>query len=35
MHQLPDFLEGDLDPMIEPLVSHYQAEKLQQEAKAS
>ena len=35
MHQLPDFLQGDLDPLIEPLISHFQAEKLQQEAKAS
>jgi peptide chain release factor 1 len=28
MHQLPDVMEGRLDPLIDPLVSHYQAEKM-------
>jgi len=33
LHQLPVVLEGALDPVIEPLISHFQAEKLQQAAK--
>jgi len=28
LHQLPAILEGDLDPMIDPLVEHFQAESL-------
>ncbi len=28
VHQLPDVLEGTLDPLIDPLVTHFQAEKL-------
>ncbi len=28
VHQLPTVLEGDLDPLIDPLVAHFQAEKL-------
>jgi peptide chain release factor 1 len=28
LHQLPVILEGNLDPVIEPLVAHYQAERL-------
>ncbi len=35
VHQLPEVLEGDLDPLIEPLTTHYQAQRLQQDAKAS
>jgi peptide chain release factor 1 len=31
VHQLPSVLEGDLDPLIEPLAAHFQAEKLEQE----
>ena len=32
LHQLPAVLEGGLDPVIEPLVSHFQALKMQEEA---
>ncbi len=32
LHQLPAILEGNLDPLIEPLVSHFQAERMQREA---
>ncbi|HSA91691.1 MAG TPA: peptide chain release factor 1 [Terriglobales bacterium] len=32
MHQLPEVLDGRLGPMIDALVTHYQAEKLKQEA---
>ncbi len=28
VHQLPTVLEGDLDPLVDPLVAHFQAEKL-------
>jgi peptide chain release factor 1 len=28
VHQLPTFLEGDLDPMIDPLVQHFQTERM-------
>jgi peptide chain release factor 1 len=35
VHQLPEVLEGDLDPLIEPLANHFQAQRLQAEAKAS
>ncbi|HEX2254994.1 MAG TPA: peptide chain release factor 1 [Thermoanaerobaculia bacterium] len=33
VHQLPAVLEGDLDALIEPLVAHYQAERIDQEAR--
>ena len=32
LHQLPATLQGDLDPLIDPLVHHFQAEKLQEVA---
>ncbi len=32
LHQLPAILQGDLDPLIDPLVHHFQAEKLQEVA---
>jgi peptide chain release factor 1 len=35
IHRLPSILEGDLDPLIEPLQSHFQAEKMQQAAAGS
>jgi len=35
VHQLPDVMEGDLDPLIEPLTTHFQAQRLEDEAKAS
>ena len=28
MHQLPAFLDGDLDGLIDALVAHFDAEKL-------
>jgi peptide chain release factor 1 len=31
LHRLPDVLDGLLDPLIEPIVAHYQAELLRQE----
>jgi peptide chain release factor 1 len=30
VHKLPTILEGDLDPLIDPLSAHFQAEKMQQ-----
>lgn len=32
VHKLPAVLQGDLDPVIEPLTRHFQAEKLQEAA---
>ena len=34
LHQLPTVLEGSLDPLIEPLVAHFQAQKMAEEAQA-
>ncbi len=34
IHQLPQVLEGDLDPLIDPLVSHFQAQRMQESMKA-
>jgi peptide chain release factor 1 len=34
VHQLPAVLEGDLDPLIEPLVAHFQAQKMEEAARA-
>jgi peptide chain release factor 1 len=34
MHQLQEFMDGKLQPMIEALVTHYEAEKLKQESAA-
>ena len=33
LHQLPVVLEGHLDPLIEPLVAHYQAQKMEDAAR--
>jgi peptide chain release factor 1 len=33
VHQLPAVLEGDLDAVIEPLVDHYQAERMEESAR--
>ncbi len=33
LHRLPAILEGDLDSLIEPIVSHYQAEALKEEVR--
>jgi peptide chain release factor 1 len=30
IHQLPALLEGDLDPLIDPLTTHFQAEQMQE-----
>ncbi|MGH9361950.1 MAG: peptide chain release factor 1 [Thermoanaerobaculia bacterium] len=34
LHRLPDVLEGALDPLIEPLVAHFQAQKMEEQARA-
>ena len=34
LHQLPVVLEGNLDPLIEPLLAHYQAQRMEDEARA-
>lgn len=34
IHQLQDFMDGKLQPMIEALVTHFQAERLKQESAA-
>jgi peptide chain release factor 1 len=31
IHQIESFMDGSLDPLIEPLISHHQAEKLKAE----
>jgi peptide chain release factor 1 len=35
LHKLQNILEGDLDPLIEPLISHYHAELMQETAAIS
>ncbi len=35
VHQLPTILEGNLDSLIEPLISHFQAEKMEEQARAA
>lgn len=32
IHSLPSVMDGDFDPLIEPLVAHYQAEALKRQA---
>ncbi|MEM7481581.1 MAG: peptide chain release factor 1 [Acidobacteriota bacterium] len=34
LHQLPAVLEGDIDPLIDPLINHYQAERMEREARS-
>ncbi|HEX5759759.1 MAG TPA: peptide chain release factor 1 [Thermoanaerobaculia bacterium] len=34
VHRLPDVLEGNLDPLIEPLVAHFQAQRMDEQARA-
>ena len=34
MHQLPEFMDGRIQPMIDALITHFQAEKLKQESAA-
>ncbi|HEX7184836.1 MAG TPA: peptide chain release factor 1 [Thermoanaerobaculia bacterium] len=33
IHQLPTILQGDLDPLIQPLISHFQAQKMEEAAR--
>jgi peptide chain release factor 1 len=33
IHQLPIILQGDLDPLIDPLVSHFSAQKMEEAAR--
>ncbi|HEX3531469.1 MAG TPA: peptide chain release factor 1 [Thermoanaerobaculia bacterium] len=33
LHQLPTTLQGDLDPLIDPLVSHFSAQKMEEAAR--
>ena len=35
LHQLPSVLGGELDPLIEPLAQHFQAEKMEAAARGS
>ena len=35
MHQLTEVMDGSLQPLIEALVTHFQAEKLKQETAAA
>ena len=34
LHQLPSVLEGDVDPLVEPLVAHFQAQRMEQDARS-
>jgi peptide chain release factor 1 len=34
VHQLPRVLEGDVDPLIEPLVAHFEAQRMAEAAQA-
>jgi len=35
LHRLPAILEGDLDPLIDPLATHFQAQQMQDASKKS
>ena len=35
LHQLPAVLQGELDPVVEPLAQHFQAQQMQEEAVGS
>jgi peptide chain release factor 1 len=35
LHQLPTVLEGDLDPLIEPLMAHFQAQKMEEASRVN
>jgi peptide chain release factor 1 len=35
LHRLPEVLDGALDPLVEPIVAHYQAEQLKEEVAAA
>ncbi len=32
MHRLPELLDGELDPLLDPIAAHYQAERFKEEA---
>ena len=32
VHQLPEFMDGKLQPMIDALITHFQSEKLKAES---
>ena len=34
LHRLPELMDGALDPLVEPIVAHYQAERLKEEVSA-
>ena len=34
IHQLPTVMEGNLDPLIEPLKAHFQAQKMEEQSRA-
>src|SRR5687768_5522686 len=35
LHQLSSVMEGDLDPLIEPLMSHFQAQKMEEASRVN
>ena len=35
VHQLPEFLEGALDPLLEALARHFQAERIAETARSA
>ncbi|MFP5284950.1 MAG: peptide chain release factor 1 [Thermoanaerobaculia bacterium] len=35
LHQLPAVLEGDLDPLVEPLMSHFQAQRMEEASRVN
>jgi peptide chain release factor 1 len=35
LHRLPEVLDGALDPLVEPIVAHYQSEQLKEEVAAA
>ncbi|MEO1083830.1 MAG: peptide chain release factor 1, partial [Acidobacteriota bacterium] len=35
VHQLPAVLQGELDPVVQPLAQHFQAQQMQEEAVGS
>jgi peptide chain release factor 1 len=34
IHNLPTVLQGDLDPLIQPLITHFQAQKMEEQVRA-
>ncbi len=35
VHQLPTVMEGHLDPLIQPLIAHFQAQKMEEQSRAA